>query len=92
MENVEAIKERMLQEGFTIIHEYDDPANEFFPEHEHPTDQFVVVVKGSITITMNNETTTLKPGDEMAFPAKVIHSAKVGHEGCFYIDGERPLT
>lgn len=90
MDNKDAIKERMLREDFSILNEYDDPPNEVFPEHDHPGDQLLVVLKGSISITMNGETSILKPGDEMFFPAKVMHSAQVGPEGCLYLDGERP--
>jgi len=91
MENKEeVIKERMLREGFSIINMYNDPPNEMFPDHTHPGDQLLVVIKGSIAITMNNKTSVLNPGDEMFFPAKVIHNAKVGPEGCLYLDGERP--
>ncbi len=91
MESKETIKERMLREGFSDINEYDDPANEVFPDHDHPGDQLLVVLRGSISITMEGTTSTLKPGDEMFFPAKVRHSAQIGPEGCLYLDGERPL-
>jgi quercetin dioxygenase-like cupin family protein len=89
MDNKEVVRQRMLQEGFSLINEYDDPPNEVFPDHDHPGDQLLVVLKGSITITMQGKTSVLKPGDEMFFPAKVMHSAQVGSEGCLYIDGER---
>ncbi|MBI4085182.1 MAG: cupin domain-containing protein [Candidatus Liptonbacteria bacterium] len=92
MENKEAIKERMLREGFTIINEYNDPPNEVFADHDHPGDQLLIVMRGSIEITMSGKTSVLKPGDEIFFPAKVIHSAKVGPEGCLYLDGERPVA
>lgn len=89
MDNKEQIKARMLREGFATINEYDDPPNEVFPDHDHPADQLLVVLKGEISVTMNGETTMLQPGEEMFFPAKTIHSAKVGPEGCLYLDGER---
>ena len=92
MDNKEIITARMLSEGYSIINEYDDPPNEVFPDHDHPGDQLLVVLRGSIEIIMNGETSTLRPGDEMAFPAKMIHSAKVGPEGCLYLDGERPVV
>ncbi len=91
MDNKEQIKQRMMAEGFSIINEYNDPPNEFFPDHDHPGDQLLVVLEGSIEIAMNGKVSTLKPGDEITFPAKVMHSAKVGSEGCLYLDGERPV-
>lgn len=84
MENKETIEERMLGEGYSIIKEYDDPPNEIFPDHDHPGDQLLVVLKGSIIITMQGKTSILKKDDEMFFPAKVIHSAQIGSEGCLY--------
>ena len=84
------IKERLLSEGFSDIHEYNDPPNEEFPDHGHSGDQLLIVLSGSITIRMNGETSTLKAGEEQFFPANVPHSAQIGPEGCFYIDGERP--
>ena len=92
MGNKEAIKQRMLREGFSIVNEYDDPPNEMFPNHDHSGDQLLVVVRGSIEVTINGKTSVLKPGDEIFFPAKMIHSAKVGPKGCLYIDGERPVV
>lgn len=92
MENKEKIKQRMLQDSFSIINEYDDPPNEMFSDHNHPGDQLLVVLKGSISITTNGKASILKPGDEMFFPAKVMHSAQVGPEGCLYLDGERPAA
>lgn len=89
MGNKEAIKQRMLREGYSIINEYNDSPNEVFPDHNHPGDQFLVVIDGFIEIVMDGKTSVLKPGDEMFFPAKIMHSAKVGPQGCFYIDGER---
>ncbi len=86
----ESIRERMLQEGFSVINEYDDPPNEFFPDHDHSGDQLLVVLQGTITIVMDGKTSLLEVGDEIFFPAKVIHNAKVGPEGCLYLDGERP--
>ncbi|MDD2807085.1 MAG: cupin domain-containing protein [Patescibacteria group bacterium] len=91
MENKDAIKQRMLQNGYSIINEYNDPPNEVFPDHDHPGDQLLVVIKGSIEIVMDGKTSILRPGDEIFFPAKMMHSAKIGSQGCFYIDGECPL-
>ena len=80
----------MLSGGYSIINEYNDPPYEIFPDHDHQGDQFLVVIRGSIEITMNSKITVLNPGDEMFFPKKVMHSAKVGPKGCLYLDGERP--
>lgn len=90
MGNKEEIKQRMLREGYSIINEYNDPPHEVFPDHDHLGDQLLVVLEGSIEILMDGKISVLEPGDEIFFPAKVMHSAKIGAQGCFYIDGERP--
>lgn len=90
MLNVEEEKTRISKEGFTIINVYDDPPGEFFADHDHPADQKLVVIRGSMTVVMAGKTTELKEGDEIFFPARVLHSAKMGPAGCYYVDGERP--
>jgi quercetin dioxygenase-like cupin family protein len=86
----EQIKDRMKAERYLQIDIYDDPANEVFPDHDHPGDQLLVVQKGSIAVNMDGKDFFLKPGEEIFFPAKRRHSAQVGAEGCLYIVGERP--
>lgn len=90
MAEISEIKNKLAREGFSIINEYDDPPGEFFPDHDHSADQYLVVLRGSMTVVMAGETTVLEVGDEIAFPARVVHNAKMGPEGCHYIDGERP--
>lgn len=92
MQDKEQIKARLKEAGYSIIHEYDDGPGEVFPDHTHPTDQHIVVIRGQIEITMSGETWVVNPGGEMFFPANVVHSAKVGPEGCLYLDGEKPET
>ena len=89
-ERKETIIERMKVAGYTIINEYDDKAGEYFPMHDHPADQFIVVMQGSIKVNMAGQQYELGVGDELVFPAKVLHDATVGSEGCCYIDGEKP--
>lgn len=90
MINKEEMKKRMLSEGFSTVDEYDDPANEVFPDHNHPGDQLLYVLKGSISITMNDKHSVLTTGEEFFFPAKMMHEATVGPDGCLYLVGERP--
>ena len=85
----EQIKEKLKKEGYTEINVYDDSANEIFPDHTHEGEQKLVVVRGSMEVKMEGKEYSLTPGDELVFPAKVVHSAKMGPEGCEYIDGEK---
>lgn len=90
-DKIEQIKSRLHKEGYSIINVYDDPPNEVFEEHSHAGDQLMVIVSGEIEVEMNSQASLLKAGEEMYFPAGVLHSAKVGVDGCLYIDGEKPL-
>jgi mannose-6-phosphate isomerase-like protein (cupin superfamily) len=89
MESNKVIKERLFREGFSEVNEYNDLPNEVFPEHNHPGDQLLIVLDGSISITMEGKTVNLEAGDELFFPATVNHSAQVGLKGCSYVVGER---
>lgn len=88
----ETIKERLAKEGFPIINECSDLPNKITSKHDHPGDILLIVTSGLIEITIDKKTSVLKPGDEIFLPARVLHSAKAGPEGCSYIDGERPAV
>jgi quercetin dioxygenase-like cupin family protein len=79
--NEKVIRERLMQEGYSLINKYNDSPNEIFPDHDHPGDQLLVVLEGSIEIVMDGKTSVLRSGDEMFFPARRMHSAKIGSEG-----------
>ena len=83
------IKDRLQKEGYQLIHQYDDPPSEEFPDHDHPGDQLMIVLEGSIAVAMNGENHLLAPGDELYVPAHMTHRAKVGPKGCKYIVGEK---
>lgn len=90
MTDVEAIKDRLRKEGYSVINEYNDPAGEFFSDHIHPVDEHLIVVTGNISVDMDGKHYECGVADELFFPANMIHSAKIGPEGCLYIVGEKP--
>ena len=83
------IKARLQGEGFSSIEEYDDTAGEAFSEHDHPGDQRMIVVRGSMIVEIGGAQNALKVGDELDIPARTKHSAIIGPEGCIYIVGEK---
>ncbi len=89
MENKEDIKKRLQKYGYLVIYEYDDPPNEEFPDHIHEGEELAVIISGSLEVKMDGVDYFLKAGDEIVFPAKMIHSAKVGPNGCVYVVGEK---
>jgi quercetin dioxygenase-like cupin family protein len=86
----EEIIKNLKAEGFTVVNEYADPPGEFFPDHDHPGDQKLVIIKGSMTVVMDGKNIEAEAGETIFFPARLTHSAKMGPDGCHYIDGERP--
>ncbi|MEK7183681.1 MAG: cupin domain-containing protein [Patescibacteria group bacterium] len=89
MVDIENVKTRLLRDGYTVIHEYDDRAGEEFPDHTHDTNQILIVIRGDLVIHMDGSDSTLKPGDELFFPPQKVHAVKIGPDGCFYLVGEK---
>ena len=43
--------------------------------HAHPHEQVTYVIAGELTLTVGDETFTLKPGDSICVPPNVAHAA-----------------
>ncbi len=56
------------------------------PDHHHQNEQSGAVLEGDLTITIGNETKTLRPGDAYLIPSDVLHGAIAGPAGCLVID------
>jgi quercetin dioxygenase-like cupin family protein len=56
------------------------------PEHAHPNEQLGMVIEGSITFTVGDETRELRPGGTWRIPGGTPHTADVGVEGAIVID------
>ena len=56
------------------------------PEHQHPNEQLGLVLTGSITFTVGDETRELGPGGTWRIPGGMPHAADVGPEGAVVID------
>jgi quercetin dioxygenase-like cupin family protein len=51
------------------------------PEHQHPHEQFGVVLSGELTLTVGGEPLLLRAGEMYLIPGNVLHSAVAGPEG-----------
>jgi unsaturated pyranuronate lyase len=60
------------------------------PEHQHPNEQLGLVLTGSITFTVGDETRELGPGGTWCIPGGMPHTADVGPEGAVVIDAFAP--
>jgi quercetin dioxygenase-like cupin family protein len=56
------------------------------PPHEHPAEQASVVLSGSITMTIGEETRTLAAGGCYLIPGQVEHQGQAGPEGACLVD------
>jgi quercetin dioxygenase-like cupin family protein len=65
--------------------------NTIFPEHFHEAEQITLVLEGELTFTYAKEKVTLKPGDVIAIPSNVTHSAFTGHKACRAVDAWSPI-
>jgi len=62
-----------------------------FPDHSHEAEQITLVLEGELTFTSEGKTVTLKPGEVIALPSNVKHSAKTGSVPCKAVDAWSPV-
>jgi quercetin dioxygenase-like cupin family protein len=56
------------------------------PEHHHVNEQTGMLIRGSLTFRIGEETAELRPGSTWVIPADVPHSVDAGPEGAFLIE------
>jgi quercetin dioxygenase-like cupin family protein len=56
------------------------------PGHRHENEQLGMVVTGTVTFTVGDETRVLGPGGSWRIPSNVHHQVSVGPEGAMVID------
>jgi quercetin dioxygenase-like cupin family protein len=61
-------------------------ANALAPEHAHENEQLGIVLKGSVTFRVGDESRELGPGGTWSIPPNVPHEVQVGPEGAVVID------
>jgi len=57
-----------------------------FPEHIHPEEQLMIVLRGSIDEGILDGVTTMKKDDILILPGDMIHGGTVGELGCDVLD------
>jgi quercetin dioxygenase-like cupin family protein len=76
-------------ENMTIAH-WDIRAGSPLPEHTHVHEQVVNVMKGTLELTVKDETQKLSPGSVVVIPSNVPHSGKAVTD-CKVIDVFYPV-
>jgi len=62
-----------------------------FPGHSHEAEQITLILEGELTFAYEGMTVTLKPGEVIAFPSNVKHSARTGSVPCKAVDAWSPV-
>jgi mannose-6-phosphate isomerase-like protein (cupin superfamily) len=83
------LAKQLGREGFGHTYIWQDGSNAFYPEHTHDTETAHIILSGEMTLTMNGRAKTYRKGGRCDVPAKAVHSAKMGPNGCRYMIGER---
>jgi mannose-6-phosphate isomerase-like protein (cupin superfamily) len=79
---------KLHAEGFSRTYVWQDGPGAFYPDHTHPKATAHVILEGEMALTSEGVTRTYHSGDRCDVPARTIHSARMGPEGCRYLIGE----
>ena len=71
-----ALRQRLENDGY-LVARYTYPPGTHFPDHTHEVDKVDAVVSGSFRIVVAGHLFLLGPGDRIAVPRGVRHSATV---------------
>jgi mannose-6-phosphate isomerase-like protein (cupin superfamily) len=83
------LAEGLRREGFRHTYVWQDPANAFYPDHQHQEETAHIIVSGEMTLLLDGEVKTYHAGERCDVPAGATHSARMGPRGCRYLIGER---
>ena len=84
-----ALKQKLLDEGFSACYVWRDQPHAHYPDHTHPTETAHIILDGEMTLTQGGESRTYRAGNRVDVPAGAVHSARMGPHGCRYLIGER---
>lgn len=79
----EAVLELLPPTGSVEV-QRDTPFREH-PIHTHPTDETLLILDGSISFTVGEDTGHCGPGDRLLLPEETPHGSIAGPEGCLYV-------
>ncbi len=59
-----------------------DPAGYTYPPHSHAATKLLVILRGTMEVTVAGDCFRCLPGDQVVIPVGTEHSAHIGPEGC----------
>ena len=87
---LETLRAKLRSEADGCYSWSNDPGDRY-GAHDHQYEKVLYCVEGSIQFVLEEtgKTIRLGAGDRMVLPARTVHSAVVGREGCTCIEGRR---
>ena len=76
------LTKQLQDEGFDDVYVWEDSPDMNYPPHQHPDVSAHIILAGEMTVTVDGQTRTYKPGERFDIPGKTPHSARMGPEGC----------
>ena len=86
--NKEALKEKLLKEGFVNVYEWHDEPGVEYRSHSHKGAVAFYILEGSVSFRFRDKEVELKSGNRIDVPVGEEHSARVGSDGCTFLVGE----
>jgi mannose-6-phosphate isomerase-like protein (cupin superfamily) len=83
------LRKQLIDEGFRHTFVWQDGPNTFYPDHTHTGLTAHIILDGQMTLTMDGEARTYRPGERCDVPAGMVHNARMGPSGCQYLVGEQ---
>lgn len=87
---VEATRARLRAAGVEPYAWSNGPGDQY-AEHDHDTTKLLICAEGSITFLVGRDALPieLRAGDGFVLPARTLHAAVVGPDGCTCLEGHR---
>jgi quercetin dioxygenase-like cupin family protein len=83
--SMEEVVREILPEATSYVEVQLDAPHKEHPTHTHPTDEILHILEGSISFTVDGETSICEAGDRIYLPKNTLHSSKAGSLGCLYV-------
>ncbi|MDZ7662120.1 cupin domain-containing protein [Thiohalophilus sp.] len=85
-----ALIDKLERQGYSV-NRYVYAPGTVFPPHTHAVDKIDAVLSGRFRLEMEGQRLILEPGDSLAVPRGVVHSAEVvGDDPVVSLDAVRP--
>jgi quercetin dioxygenase-like cupin family protein len=85
-----ALERQLRDEGFRRVYVWEDSPHALYPDHTHAVDTAHVILAGEMTLACQGTTATYAAGERPPdVPAGIVHSARMGPDGCRYLIGEK---